>query len=1073
MRGIYYRVKLAGKDITPHVTRMTFGTEVNSFSTGTVIISNPNYKYTKEPETVETYGRSQIEIWCKEREEDEWVQMVDGVITTPRASFPAGDDNSTVELRFVGGRGLNKTMLTPNAITTRSAKEIKSVFVGHPYHSYTPTTIMIEDGSGYASWSSADDGDNYVVFPPDGTSTLNAPPEGWDFAEYETIYLGVRLDGGGYHIRLEQEDGGGTFDLIPGTNYVSKIKEEFGGSAKVDTIEVYRDASTEVKVSRIAAMNGPPENPEDVSWDTDAHDNYPDGILYKTGYKYSPESIVELFEHQRDLPHSYKHPDRKTFGTIRDICELYGLVFYIDDINKELIVMKDPQTVEDEVEKFPIHDFHIKYGVNVNSLNDEIDEREHYDKVTVVGPTYQWTEGNGPKEYIHHDEELVGAESVIAKAKELAARMIVRADTPLFHNTTVRIPGTVEPLMMKRVKVSDHRIGMEERYRNVVGVEHEIMSDRWTTTLVFENQRFSTGRVLAEILEELEEEEDEPLIGTAFLAATPEFTLGITASNIGGFCVLEESDGDADWTTANIKRATGTVLTDTHQYGSYSVNSGEYSDVIHRFGVITNTREKPGDVNIEQRDFDVEYIDPGDREIAQYNDAFWIRIDDPDGEPARQLPVFTSRINEIVVREDAPESDFHKKLGLRDATEVLVAKTDLSTLPAPASDDWTEKDGPVAFVSPDSNYLGILSDFTGSGIVLEDGELNMLKVGHELDIHTPILRGVREIGIVLITKGADVGDITARVYNHGSPGWGTPLTNVTREEWNVGVEGYHIWQMKTAPGDYGDLRTYFSSDGHFDYIIEYTDDNNALIAHAFAYFVIDKDWYFADKHPAVLEQAFVKEAWVERTGIWAYYDPYLCKVIEFSVWEAHFRVMVSNDIYGPMGAAVFREAIRDKDTREFKDPDDRWEEAEETMTIEDSRTIRFSVTGGGRPMLEELVNSYTRPFGHPAFDPPAKPLYIAYHHEVRKRYTMPDPDTVPRDSIWLVPDPDSLGHHEVWLRLDRHLPPPGAPLLFDVDSVGTELAAMVEFAPESRIDQGIDMGVPKTIRLSVEVDKNG
>ena len=116
-----------------------------------------------------------------------------------------------------------------------------------------------------------------------------------------------------------------------------------------------------------------------VAWTADADGNYPDGLLYKTGYEY--DGVSSLFDDDWDFPSNHSTGTYNIYNTIKNICKLYGLVFFIDDNNSKVTVLRKPSVAAfDQTTAFS-----FERGRNIEGVKDDSDQRRKYDKVVVIG----------------------------------------------------------------------------------------------------------------------------------------------------------------------------------------------------------------------------------------------------------------------------------------------------------------------------------------------------------------------------------------------------------------------------------------------------------------------------------------------------------------------------------------------------------------------------------------------------------------------------------------------------------------------------------------------------------------
>lgn len=278
-----------------------------------------------------------------------------------------------------------------------------------------------------------------------------------------------------------------------------------------------------------------PDSPN-VYWRQDERGNYPNGLLYQTGYALENHA-GDIIEDAIDVPTPITFNGLTLYSAISRICEIYGLTFWFNDSDRTVHIARTP-IYGDGSTNFPSSGVTFTYGVEINSEDISRDGGLEYDKVTVVGssPSLFYTVGTGKKELPVNDPDLTSREAVIEKALRIYA---IRSG----ETRSMRLPVIAYPhsLVGMSITVVDPRRSLS-LYKNVVGQSHSITGDRWTTTLDLETTRRTTGKIVAEILDELKNSKEITTKALAYLKGEGGIRSDKAAySNICGVAFCEEA----------------------------------------------------------------------------------------------------------------------------------------------------------------------------------------------------------------------------------------------------------------------------------------------------------------------------------------------------------------------------------------------------------------------------------------------------------------------------------------------------------------------------------------------------
>jgi hypothetical protein len=263
-------------------------------------------------------------------------------------------------------------------------------------------------------------------------------------------------------------------------------------------------------------FTGSPTDPNGVAWGiSDSNGYWPDGLLYRTGYHLSPDSVVDVFASTLDVPFKIVKNQTLLSDAIKYMADTYGLLFFIDDINSHLSVYTDSA-----LGSFPTLSYTLSYGKNISTIDVNDDGLEQYDSVLVVGRNSDifYRSGSGKREYFLRDESITDRRVAIEKAAQMYN---IYCQT----KKTIRIgaPPITHSIIGRRITLNDSIMGVSA-YGNVVGVEHSIAAKAWTTDVTIESPARSQAKILSEIKKQVKDDETNKEKGEIFLS-------GITTPN--------------------------------------------------------------------------------------------------------------------------------------------------------------------------------------------------------------------------------------------------------------------------------------------------------------------------------------------------------------------------------------------------------------------------------------------------------------------------------------------------------------------------------------------------------------
>lgn len=322
---------------------------------------------------------------------------------------------------------------------------------------------------------------------------------------------------------------------------------------------------------------GDPPTYEDIGWTADPQGNYPNGLLYKTGYSLHNHA-GDVIEGEVDLVSLTSFNGFTLYGAIKFVCDTYGLAFWFDDSARQLHIARTP-LYGDSTTDFPSSGITFTVGVDVNSEDIMRDGALEYDKVTVVGasPELFYSIGEGARELKVQDNEYGDITTVVRKAQQLYK---VRCGETRSMKITV-VPTPIN-LVGKSITVVDpRRLDADGNpflslHKNVMAQTHSMSGDRWTTTLELESSRKTTGKILAEILEELERNKEISDYGRAYLTGDVATNANITDNP--NICAIGFGTSDA---SSNSDLVSGKIIKPITEVANIDVGH------THVFGKLT------------------------------------------------------------------------------------------------------------------------------------------------------------------------------------------------------------------------------------------------------------------------------------------------------------------------------------------------------------------------------------------------------------------------------------------------------------------------------------------------------
>ncbi len=266
------------------------------------------------------------------------------------------------------------------------------------------------------------------------------------------------------------------------------------------------------------------------AWNPDANGNYPDGLLYKTGYSYLPGSVWSLYP--TVIPYTLPRPEanldppdvpdvlsfnaKRTFEVINYFADTYGLMFFFDHKNKTFACYLDSYRTT-----FPDSNYTVKFAENINTRTYNKTDDDVYDSILMVGSNEsifyieEDFEDPGRYEAVFNDANIKEVDLVVDGAKlRYDIHKGIDENNHYFTRGDIVITPPSVSLIGKKVSIDG---GYASNTANVVSVSHRIREDRWDTSIQLDGERRTIPKMLAEIKEQLEKNEDISVRGQVYI----------------------------------------------------------------------------------------------------------------------------------------------------------------------------------------------------------------------------------------------------------------------------------------------------------------------------------------------------------------------------------------------------------------------------------------------------------------------------------------------------------------------------------------------------------------------------
>lgn len=319
-----------------------------------------------------------------------------------------------------------------------------------------------------------------------------------------------------------------------------------------------------------------------TTWGSDSAGNYPNGLLYDSGYSYSANSIVDAYPGISDVPIQVKSGAFKKLDYIKEILNPYDYHFYLDDgaftsaSPRQLFrLLKGDDSSWDWCDWF-----RFQFGSNINSFEKRIRLADVSDKIIVVGTNDTDVfaiEGSGTHEYFYSAEakDLQTARQFSIQQLEMNSivpKSVKVTTLPVANKNPTESDDSEDCLIGHRVDVYDTNSDPLETC-SVFEMTQNFDVDRWTTDFVLSRERPTDVKLFNEIRDDIKRLNDEGVSGRVYLRAD----MGTGSEYYLGLLLYSASNYNGDYYPCAIGLGTsGDTTTHTNGFGGKTLPPDSY-----------------------------------------------------------------------------------------------------------------------------------------------------------------------------------------------------------------------------------------------------------------------------------------------------------------------------------------------------------------------------------------------------------------------------------------------------------------------------------------------------------------
>jgi len=229
----------------------------------------------------------------------------------------------------------------------------------------------------------------------------------------------------------------------------------------------------------------------------DVDGNYPNGLLHNSGLTYS--GPPEIYTGTTDLPDTLYFNNSTLFDVTKKFCNIFAMSFYLTPSDNII------RFVSNSVDYPTFSEATISYGRDINKSSLKQDYSNFSDRVIIHDKNIFYQRQSPTKKLWDVENEAWISEEELAnpmQAKQLSDMYFTMYSESINRGSIV-LPPYTHSVLGKRISVDDATHGWTDM-GNVVGVSHDISTDRWTTKIDIDNKFDIPEQTLAEALDKID-----------------------------------------------------------------------------------------------------------------------------------------------------------------------------------------------------------------------------------------------------------------------------------------------------------------------------------------------------------------------------------------------------------------------------------------------------------------------------------------------------------------------------------------------------------------------------------------
>src|SRR3990170_591576 len=255
-----------------------------------------------------------------------------------------------------------------------------------------------------------------------------------------------------------------------------------------------------------AIFTGSPTASDGSAWSQDGKGNYPNGLLYGTTVQWDPLNTSDIYPGSPDAPLVF-HGNRSIWDAAIGIADIYGFDVFLRPSGSEVYLSTLRRGTA-----APSSGVTYTYGQDINADEISFEGSDNVSGVTIIGDGGVYYRTGSPPYAQLIDQTVRNYDQARERAKTW-----LELHTVSFPKGSVTVPADTRSLLGKRVTIADAARGFAAPFiGNVIGVNHAIASDRWTTNLTLDNPPKETVKLLADVITEIKERQQQDEIASRY-----------------------------------------------------------------------------------------------------------------------------------------------------------------------------------------------------------------------------------------------------------------------------------------------------------------------------------------------------------------------------------------------------------------------------------------------------------------------------------------------------------------------------------------------------------------------------